>query len=148
MTDSKSVGGNTVWVRVPPPAPYNKNSLHGCFCFILHVRLLTEKPFYSTLYYTIAIFSKPFIGVDCLENSDKGRDFYPDPYNGAYGYTSCRKPLQSDQRYQKCRSRSRFRLIRSNRDGSWKAQPDKPAGGHADQTGSCCSRSVRTDVCL
>ena len=21
VTDSKSVGGNTVWVRVPPPAP-------------------------------------------------------------------------------------------------------------------------------
>ena len=25
VTDSKSVGGDTVWVRVPPPAPNNDN---------------------------------------------------------------------------------------------------------------------------
>ena len=27
VTDSKSVGGDTVWVRVPPPAPRGRNNL-------------------------------------------------------------------------------------------------------------------------
>ena len=31
MTDSKSVGSNTVWVRVPPPAP-NTEAPVGCLC--------------------------------------------------------------------------------------------------------------------
>ena len=36
VTDSKSVGGNTVWVRVPPPAPYRRirsSSLGMSFLF-------------------------------------------------------------------------------------------------------------------
>ena len=31
VTDSKSVGSNTVWVRVPPPAP-NTEAPVGCLC--------------------------------------------------------------------------------------------------------------------
>ena len=29
VTDSKSVGGNTVWVQVPPPAPKNSTDIVG-----------------------------------------------------------------------------------------------------------------------
>lgn len=30
VTDSKSVGGDTVWVRVPPPAPIKRGHPFGC----------------------------------------------------------------------------------------------------------------------
>ena len=30
VTDSKSVGGDTVWVRVPPPAPIQRGHPFGC----------------------------------------------------------------------------------------------------------------------
>ena len=30
VTDSKSVGGNTVWVRVPPPAPRQNKAMRSC----------------------------------------------------------------------------------------------------------------------
>lgn len=33
--DSKSVGGNTVWVQVPPPAPKNSFLTKAVFLFIL-----------------------------------------------------------------------------------------------------------------
>ncbi len=33
VTDSKSVGSDTVWVRVPPPAPKRKDRLVRSFCF-------------------------------------------------------------------------------------------------------------------
>ena len=35
VTDSKSVGSNTVWVRVPPPAP-NTEAPVGCLCVWLN----------------------------------------------------------------------------------------------------------------
>ena len=44
VTDSKSVGGNIVWVRVPPPAPAQnplKQPQNGCFSgfFMFSARL-------------------------------------------------------------------------------------------------------------
>jgi hypothetical protein len=32
--DSKSGGGNSVWVRLPPPAPYKINNLRGFMLFL------------------------------------------------------------------------------------------------------------------
>jgi hypothetical protein len=35
VTDSKSVGGNIVWVRVPPPAPTMSQRIDTMFVFVL-----------------------------------------------------------------------------------------------------------------
>ena len=35
MTDSKSVGGDTVWVRVPPPAPARRKRHIACDEFFM-----------------------------------------------------------------------------------------------------------------
>ena len=37
VTDSKSVGSDTVWVRVPPPAPKRKRRPMGVFFFLVPV---------------------------------------------------------------------------------------------------------------
>ena len=42
VTDSKSVGGNTVWVRVPPPAPAQKFPPPFRFRFIAKTALWQE----------------------------------------------------------------------------------------------------------
>ena len=35
VTDSKSVDGDIVWVRVPPPAPKKKSRIHSCSSFLM-----------------------------------------------------------------------------------------------------------------
>ena len=40
--DLKSRGGNTVWVRLPPPAPNPKTVFHDCF-FIRNQRTQNER---------------------------------------------------------------------------------------------------------
>ena len=37
VADSKSAGGDTVWVRVPPPAPKRKRRPMGVFFFLVPV---------------------------------------------------------------------------------------------------------------
>ena len=41
--DSKSVGGNTVWVQVPPPAPKRKSVLERGRIFVLYYSFFTIK---------------------------------------------------------------------------------------------------------
>ena len=43
VTDSKSVGSDTVWVRVPPPAPKNKKHSSECFLFFGTMCSLRER---------------------------------------------------------------------------------------------------------
>ena len=52
VTDSKSVGGDTVWVRVPPPAPRRRA--------LILLRLLSKC---DPLRWARIWFSKPFGGI-------------------------------------------------------------------------------------
>ncbi len=42
VTDSKSVGGDTVWVQVPPPAPNKQLASRGCRLFVFENKVGLE----------------------------------------------------------------------------------------------------------
>ena len=58
VTDSKSVGGDIVWVRVPPPAP-NQNNPNQIFLIGVGFGLFVSFDRYENTYFPNGVIKRP-----------------------------------------------------------------------------------------